>query len=75
MAGILGALNRTGEVVRRGDEDLFVRDGIRKRKEDADETIMIMAGGDVVQYVEIKKLSAVDYLNKLSTFVKSISSK
>ena len=33
---------------------------------------MMLAGGDVTQYVEIKKLMAEEYLNKLDTFVKSI---
>tara|TARA_R110000868_G_scaffold30354_4_gene112452 strand:+ start:547 stop:696 length:150 start_codon:yes stop_codon:yes gene_type:complete len=40
--------------------------------DDFEKTLLVICGGDVVQYKELKKMTIEDYIIKLDNFVSSI---
>ena len=50
-------------------DNLFIGNRLKKIRDDFYGGLMILAGGDILQYNELKKISVNDYLIKLDDFV------
>ena len=54
---------------RSASDNLFIGKRLKKIRDDHNSGLMILAGGDILQYNELKKISVNDYLIKLDDFV------
>lgn len=75
MGAILDRLPAGAESDSGGSKDIVCQIIIRKQLEKHKEQIMVLCGGDVVQYEAMKKLSIGDYLIKLDNWVDKIKPK
>ena len=74
MGEILDRINDKTEAIKKDFTDHFIRTRFKKRTDDFERSLMILSGGDVIQYKELKRININEYLVKLDNFVSSIES-
>lgn len=70
MDTIFERIKDAGGTVKRDPQDtLFIGRRLREIEEDFNGGIMLLCGGDILQFQELKKMSVGEYLTKLDNFV------
>ena len=70
MGSILERIDNSTKGPDRSPKDnLYIGTRLKRIRDDFYGGLMILAGGDIIQYNELKKISVNDYLLKLDDFV------
>lgn len=72
MDAAMGKLPKPDGKAKSSIEDLFIRHRIKKGREDTEKGLMILCGGDMTQYNQLKRSTVLEYINKLDNFAESI---
>ena len=72
MEAAMAKLPKPDTKTRSGIEDLFIRHRIKKSREDTEKGLMILCGGDITQYHQLKRSTILEYINKLDNFADSL---